>query len=151
LRCTLPEDDTVMMKPLRHLGAAACLWLAALPFSSAFAQSAAAPSTSGAASAARPSPTASAAPTGAPEKRILTPAEARHSATMAGDLRPAEPVAPQINVPLDKSAPISPKALLAPPARAKPAPSGGIDDSAARCAAIADAAARDQCRAKLAR
>jgi hypothetical protein len=139
------------MNRLHRLGAAACLWLAALPLPGAFAQTSAAPTSGAAASAPRPSLAASAAPTGAPEKRSLTPAEARHSATMAGDLRPAEPVAPQITIPLDKAAPTTPKALLSPPARTKPAPSGGVDDSAARCAALADAAARDQCRAKLAR
>lgn len=138
------------MKPFQGLGVAATLCLAALPLCGAVAQTAATPSKP-AASTPPPSLTASAPPSGAPEKRNLTPAEGRESATMAGDRRPQNPVTPQITIPLTKSGPASPKSLLSPPSRAKPAPSGGVDDSAARCAALADTQARDECRAKLAR
>jgi len=41
--------------------------------------------------------------------------------------------------------------MLNPPPRATATPSGGIDDAAARCGALADAQARDQCRDKLTR
>jgi hypothetical protein len=99
--------------------------------------------------ASAPSIAASAAPTAKPEKRALSPAELRDSATTPGDLRPERRVTPQLSIPLNQNSP--PKPALVPAPRATNAPSGGIDDSAARCAALADAQAREACRAKIAR
>ena len=95
---------------------------------------------------------ASAVPVGKPEKKILTPSESRDSATAPGDLRPDRRVTPQITLPLTEAGRVvPPKSVLIPSPRADPAPSGSIDDAAARCLALADAQARDQCLAKLAR
>jgi len=95
-----------------------------------------------------PSPAASASPAAKPEQRNLTPAELRDSATEPGDLRPDRRVTPQVNIPISKNAP--PKPAFVPATRGKTGPSGGIDDAAARCSALADATAREQCRDKLA-
>ena len=118
---------------------------AALPLSAALAQTSAPP----------PAATASAPLNLKPDnKRNLTPAEGRNSAPSAGDLQPdRRAVTPQISIPLNnKAGQLPPKALLIPPPRAgAPAPSGGIDDSAARCGALADAPAREQCLSKLPR
>ena len=127
------------MKRIERLGAAAVL--AAVAMSCAMAQTSAPP----------PSMTASAAPVSKPEKKALTPAESRDSATAPGDLRPEGRVTPQVSIPLNKAGQVPPKSLLNPPPRATVAPSGGIDDAAARCGALADAQARDQCREKLKR
>ena len=127
------------MKRIQRLVAMGSLLLALLPLPCAMAQTVAPP----------PSIAASAVPAGKPEKKILTPAELRDSATAAGDLRPERRVTPQISIPLNKSGQGSAKSLVATPPRAKAAPSGSIEDAAARCAALADAKARDQCRAKL--
>ena len=127
------------MKRTQRLGAAAVL--AAVALSSAMAQTSAPP----------PDLAASAAPAGKPEKKVLTPSESRDSATAAGDLRPERRVTPQISIPLNKAGQAPSKSMLNPPPRATAAPSGGIDDAAARCGALADAQARDQCRDKLTR
>jgi len=127
------------MKRIHRLGAAALLATVALP--SAIAQT----------SASAPSVAASAATVGKPEKKVLTPSESRDSATAAGDLRPERRVTPQISIPLNKAGQAPSKSMLNPPPRATAAPSGGIDDAAARCGALADAQARDQCRDKLTR
>jgi len=127
------------MKRIQRLGALGSLLLALLPLPCAMAQTA----------ASQPNIAASAVPAGKPEKKILTPAESRDSATAPGDLRPERRVTPQISIPLNKSGQVPAKSLVTPPPRAKPAPSGGIEDAAARCAALADAKARDDCRAKL--
>lgn len=87
------------------------------------------------------------APTARPEKRPATPQEKRDSATAPSQLNPALREVPQINVPITPSG--AGKATYVPPQRAKAAPSGGVDDSAARCNAIADAAARKECLDKL--
>ena len=78
----------------------------------------------------------------------MSPAETRDSATMPGELRPAEPAKPQINIPLGKSAdtPARPAARAA--SRTGPA---GINDAVARCEAMADATERRKCRDGLAR
>ena len=127
------------MKPL-------CLAFAtavALALPAAYAQTAAPP--------APPADAASVAPKAPPDKRNLTPTEARDSAPTAGDLRPQQSrVAPQISIPLNnKGGQVPLKGLVSPPPRATPKPAGGVDDSAARCTAIADAQAREQCRDKL--
>lgn len=117
---------------------------AAFVLSSALAQTAAPPP---------PADAASVAPKGPPEKRNLTPAEGRDSAPTAGDLRPQQSrVAPQLSIPLNtKAGQVPLKGLVNPPPRATAKPSGGVDDSAARCTAIADPQAREQCRDKLPR
>lgn len=82
------------------------------------------------------------------EKRPPTPQEGRDSATAPSDLRPAARVTPQVSVPLLPGG-VAGKPAYVRPARGNGAPSGGIDDSAARCNAIADAQARKDCLDKL--
>lgn len=82
-----------------------------------------------------------------PGKRPATPQENRDSATTPGDLRPDARVTPQLSIPLNPSGAGKPTYVR--PPRGKPAPSGGIDDSAARCKAMADAQARQDCLGKL--
>lgn len=82
------------------------------------------------------------------EKRPATPQENRDSAPAAGDLQPTTRVTPQLNVPL-KPGGVAGKPAYVRPARGNGAPSGGINDSAARCNAIADAQARKDCLDKL--
>jgi hypothetical protein len=89
------------------------------------------------------------APAAKPEKRPATPAEMRDSATAPGDLRPERRVTPQLSIPLTPNA--SPKPVLTPTPKGTTGPSGGVDDSVARCNAMADAQARDACHAKLGR
>ena len=129
------------MKRIRRLGVTVGLLLALLPLSGALAQTA----------ASAPAISASAVPAGKPEKRLLTPTESRNSATMAGERQIENPATPQLSIPFNKAGQPAPKSVLLPPPRAKPAPSGGIDDSAARCAALATAQEREDCREKLAR
>lgn len=129
------------MKRIQRLGGIGSLLLAAATPHFAVAQTV----------APVPSITASAPPAGKPEKKLLTPSELRDSATAPGDLRPERPVTPQVTIPLNKAGQVPAKPVLNPPPRAKPAPSGGIEDAAARCGALADAKERDQCRDKLAR
>ena len=98
-----------------------------------------------------PLPGASAPTTIKPAPRPLSPTELRESATPPGDLRPQDPVRPQINIPLGK------KPALAPEPRAQrrigsasAAAGGGVNDASARCEAEADTQARLACRSKLA-
>lgn len=87
------------------------------------------------------------APSAKPEKHPPT-AEERHDSGAKPDLvRPDSRITPQLNVPLTPSG--AGKATYVPPARGKPAQSGGVDDSAARCNAMTDAAARKECLDKL--
>lgn len=85
--------------------------------------------------------------------RLLSPAEARDSATAPGELRPERRVTPQISVPLGRRTPSDDDAEKRPqPARAKPLPaSGKIDDAAARCEAQRGEQVRAKCRDDLAR
>ena len=83
-----------------------------------------------------------------PEKRLATPQEKRDSATAPGELRTEVQATPQLNIPL-RSSGGSGKATYVPPARGKAAPSGGVDDSAARCRAMADKKAQQDCLDKL--
>lgn len=89
------------------------------------------------------SPAASAAT--APRKRPLSPEELRDSATMPGELHPAQPAKPQISIPLGRK----PPAPLEPAANAVPPDAAGsavrIDDSVARCKALTSARARAAC------
>ncbi|MEO8058290.1 MAG: hypothetical protein ABI671_08170 [Burkholderiales bacterium] len=99
-------------------------------------------------------PAASASAAGKPRPRPLNPKELRESATPPGDLRPEDPVRPQISIPLGKK----PAPALAPEPRAQrrigsaaaSAAAGRINDASARCEAEADAQARVACRGKLA-
>ena len=128
---------------MKTLPLAAALTLAACLISS-IAQTATAP----------PLPGASAPTVVKPMPRPLSPTELRESATPPGDLRPQEPVRPQINIPLGKK----PVASLAPEPRAQrrigstsaSAAAGGINDASARCEAETDTQARLACRGKLA-
>ena len=79
-----------------------------------------------------------------PAPRHLTPTEARNSATTPGDLRPEEPVIPQISIPLGRKPPGPAPAPKAPGRRDKVA-TPGIDDAAARCRAQASSQARAAC------
>ena len=89
------------------------------------------------------------APAAKPDKRPATPAEMRDSATAPGDLRPERRVTPQVSIPINNGAPAKP--VLTPAPRGAATSSGGVDDAMARCGALADAQARNDCRAKLGR
>ncbi|MEQ1684491.1 MAG: hypothetical protein ABL916_12645 [Burkholderiaceae bacterium] len=125
---------------MKTLPLAAALTLAAWLIS-AVAQTATAP----------PLPSASAPTPGKPVPRPLSPTELRESASPPGDLRPVDPVKPQISIPLGKK----PVPALAPEPRAQrrigsaSAAAGGIDDASARCEAETGNAARAACRTKL--
>jgi len=125
----------------RCLPLAAALTLAVSIFSAA-AQPASAPV----------SPSASAPPATKPDPRPLSPSALRESASPPGDLRPEDPVKPQISIPFGKK-PVPP---LAPEPRAQrrigsaSAAAGGINDASARCEAEVGDAARAACRSKLA-
>ena len=129
------------MKRTQRLGAIGSLILAAVAPPYAIAQTVTPPT----------SIAASAVPAGKPEKKNLTPSESRDSATAPGDLRPEKRITPQITIPLNNAGQVSPKAVLTHPPRAKHAVSGSVDDAAARCTAISDAQAREQCRERLSR
>jgi hypothetical protein len=98
-------------------------------------------------------PGASAPTATKPAPRPLSPNELRESASPPGDLRPEDPVKPQISIPLGKK----PVATLSPEPRAQrrigsasAAAAGGINDASARCEAEVGAAERSACRTKLA-
>ena len=125
---------------MKTLPLAAALTLAAWLIS-AVAQNAIAP----------PMPGASAPTAVKPAPRPLSPKELRESASPPGDLRPEDPVRPQISIPFGK------KPALAPEPRAQrrigsasAAAAGGIDDASARCEAEVNIQARLSCRSKLA-
>lgn len=135
------------MKTLRlHLA----LVPAALLLAIALPAGAAAPAASAPARAAasappieEPAPTRS-----VPQKHLATPQEQRDSAAGTNQIRPESRVtSPLINVPINPSG--AGKPALVPQPRGKAAPAGGVDDSAARCNAIADAQARKECLDKL--
>jgi hypothetical protein len=90
-----------------------------------------------------PSDPASAPAATPPAPRHMTPTELRESATMPGELRPADAVTPQIVIPLRKdTAPARNAPGVRRPAAAA---SAGIDDGAARCEASASRSARERC------
>jgi hypothetical protein len=136
---------TPPMKSLLRPFLVLALLAAALPATAA-APAASAPAAAAAASAPAAAPTAPPR-VAKPEKRPATPEEKRDSGTEPGDLRPESRVVPQVNVPLTPSG--AGKATYVPPQRGKPAQHGDVDDSAARCNAIADATARKECLDKL--
>ena len=84
-------------------------------------------------------PAASAPVQTKPQTRPLTSAEKLESVAPPGELRPERTITPQITIPLSKTPP-------------DPTPSQGrgpgspVDDSAGRCAAIADENQRAMCR-----
>ena len=88
---------------------------------------------------AQPMRAASAAAAG---PRPLTPKETRDGSSMPGDIRPEDPVIPQISIPLGKHvAPGTRRVQAAKP----PSASGAVDDSVARCEARTSKAARSAC------
>jgi hypothetical protein len=81
----------------------------------------------------------------APAPRVLSPAQQMQENAPVDDTRPEGTVVPQIMIPFGQK----PPTLIN---QDKPAPAGKrIDDSAARCGAIADPDARAACRDKLPR
>ena len=95
--------------------------------------------------AARPAPMPRAASAASqPDAVTRSPAtRAAEAARSPGDLRPQQPVVPQVAVPLRRGAPPS-KGANAPGATGV----GKVDDSAARCRAAESAADRAGCEAK---
>ena len=92
-------------------------------------------------------PRASAPTAVKPGPRLMSPAEMNANASPPGDLRPENPVTPQIVIPLrgdQPTAPTKPEKRNAKGVR--PASTGGVNDAAARCEALSDAAARAACR-----
>ncbi len=83
--------------------------------------------------------------------RAMTPAEKRSSATVPGDVRPEEPVVPQISIPLGKTPPAPALSKAQQQRQDKAAAMGGVDDSVARCKAAATPAERDACLTRLGR
>jgi hypothetical protein len=106
--------------------------------------------------AVQPVPAASVAPVSKSTKlvksgpRMLTPADRRDSVAPVDVSRPEGTVTPQISIPLGPKPP--PAAL-----KLTPGPTGsrskatGVNDSAARCEALADEAERSACRNRLPR
>ena len=81
----------------------------------------------------------------APAPRVLSPAQQMQENAPVDDTRPEGTVTPQIMIPLGQKSP----SLIR---QDKSTPAGKrIDDSAARCEAIADATERAACRDKLPR
>lgn len=81
----------------------------------------------------------------APAPRVLSPAQQMKENAPVDDTRPEGTVTPQIMIPFGQK----PPSLIR---LDKPAPAGNrIDDSAARCEAIADPTERAACRDKLPR
>ena len=97
-----------------------------------------------------PTSGASAVPMAKPVPRPLTPAELRDSASTPGDLRPEDPVKPQISIPLGKGPPAGSKLVSRAAPRNAAAPAGGVNDASARCEAEVDEQVRATCRDKLA-
>ncbi|MCB2019840.1 MAG: hypothetical protein M9915_18000 [Rhizobacter sp.] len=120
-----------------------CLLAAMLAGLSAMPLAATAAATAASAPAVAPSAVSPAKP----EKRPPTPEEGRDSATAPSDLMPESRVTPQLNLTLTPSGTNKPTYVR--PSKGKAAPSGGIDDSAARCKAMSDEKARQDCLGKL--
>lgn len=98
-----------------------------------------------ASAASAPVPAAPAGP------RLRSPAETGNRAAAPGDLRPERPVTPQISIPFGKLPP-PPKGEAGAARRGNPAaPSGTVDDAAARCESQVDDQLRAACRARLQR
>ncbi|GAP37206.1 hypothetical protein [Piscinibacter sakaiensis] len=84
-----------------------------------------------------------------PMPRPATPEQAARRAERPGELRPAQPVVPQIRLQAGPAAPAPAAAPPQAPGAAVPAgvivPRGGIDDALARCRAATDPAERERC------
>jgi|GEM_PF-2267861 len=135
-----PDPSNRMLSAASTL---AFMALAAAHFSAA-AQMAAVPpkAAAPAASAVLSAPVPKVAP---PAPRVLSPAQQMQENAPVDDTRPEGTVAPQIMIPLGQKSPT----LIR---QDKSTPAGNrIDDSAARCEAIADATERAACRDKLPR
>jgi hypothetical protein len=137
-RTTLRGHEGDMMK-FDCLPVAAALLLA-VSLLSAEAQTVASPPISG----------ASAVPAAKPIPRPLSPTELRDSASQPGDLRPEDPIKPQISIPLGKKPPTGSKLVSRAEPRSPAASAGGVNDASARCEAEADEQVRVKCRDKLA-
>jgi hypothetical protein len=121
----------------------ACMWTAA---TAVFAQ----------VPARVPAPLAAAAASAPPvvnkaQPRAMTAAEKRDSASVPGDVRPEEPVVPQISIPLGKTPPAPTLSKAQQQRQDKAAAMGGVDDSVARCKAAKTPAERDACLTRLGR
>jgi hypothetical protein len=68
-----------------------------------------------------------------------------------GDVRPEEPVVPQISIPLGKTPPAPTLSRAQQQRQDKAAAMGGVDDSVARCKAAKTPADRDVCLTRLGR
>jgi hypothetical protein len=81
--------------------------------------------------------------------RALTPAESRDSATVPGDVRPEDPVVPQLRIPIGRT-PLAPAHTPAQTRRHDQAAAmGGVDDAVARCKAAEAPAVREACLARV--
>jgi len=97
-------------------------------------------------------PPASAPPVISKSKpRAMTPAEKRDSASVPGDVRPEDPVVPQISIPLGKTPPAPSLSKAQQQRHEKTSAMGGVDDSVARCKAAATPGERDACLTRLGR
>jgi hypothetical protein len=81
--------------------------------------------------------------------RAMTAAEKRDSATAPGDMRPEEPVVPQLSIPLGRTPPVPVLSKAQQQRQEKAAAMGGVDDGVARCKAAATPAERSACLARL--
>ncbi len=81
--------------------------------------------------------------------RTLTPAELRDSATVPGDVRPEDPVVPQIRIPLGRTPPVAAHTPAQTQRHDQAAAMGGVDDAVARCKATEAPAAREACLARV--
>lgn len=97
------------------------------------------------------SPTGASAPTAVrpgPRPRLMSPAEMNENASPPGELRPENPVTPQIVIPLRNPLDVPPTDKRS-RVGVKPAARGNVNDAVARCEALPDAAARAACRNKI--
>ena len=105
------------------------------------------------ASAQTPAPAAASAPAPLnqrlpplkPAPRALSPEQKRDVATVPGDVRPADKVIPQINVPIGRTPPPKLPSRAEARRQRQTQAQGGVDDGVARCKAEATAAARREC------
>lgn len=91
-----------------------------------------------------PAPTAS-APAGKPGPRLLTPEEKRDNVAPSDNARPEGTVTPQIKIRLGEKPAAPVKLERNRDLSARRPPPAAIDDAAARCSALVEAAERDRC------
>ena len=84
--------------------------------------------------------------------RLLSPSALRESASPPGDLRPEDPVKPQISIPFGKkpATPMVPEPSAQRRTGSTAAAAGGINDASARCEAEIGDAERAACRTRIA-